>query len=175
MRQNWSQIILIGGSGQNVGKTYWSELLVKTIAKTNPINTLKISSHKHPTTAGLKTVNKGNGWTLYEESDLSGAKDSQRLLKAGATKSYYANVEKEVLQQFINELDKNIDINRLLLVESTAFGIFITPKLAYFVSEKDDKICPWTFEYIELVSEESKIINLPKEVVIDNYRWKIEV
>lgn len=175
MKQKWSQIILIGGSGQNVGKTYLSELLVKTISKSNPINTLKISSHKHPTTDGLKIVNTGIGWTLFEECDLSGTKDSQRLLRAGATKSYYATVEKEQLQQFINELDKNIDINRLLLVESTAFGIFITPKLAYFVSEKDDKICPWTFEFKELISENSKIKNLPKEVVIDNYRWKIEV
>lgn len=168
-----SNIILIAGSGQNVGKSFLGEHLIKLIKGQHSITSLKISSHFYPPTDGLQLIKECESYRLFKESVSSSKKDSQRYLQAGATHSYYAEVKKEAMQQFINELHLNIDILEILLVESATFGNFIQPTIAFYIDGEDGNPCRWTFPFHLLKSRNSKIVNLPSQLEFIDHKWHI--
>lgn len=173
LNTTFSNIVLIAGSGRHVGKSFLGEHLIKLISPNEPVLSLKISSHFHPPTAGLNLLKEDIGWRIFEEQSSSDNKDSERFLLAGASQSYYAEVEMGNMQSFINELYLIIDISKIILVESATFGNFIKPNLAFYVNGNNDNKCRWDFDFYELKSINSKIVKLPKNLNFINNKWQI--
>ncbi len=171
---SFKNIIFIAGSGRNVGKSFLGEYLLGQISALYPVNSLKITSHFYEPTSGLVLLKKGTNWRLFEETRANDGKDSERYLMAGAEHSYYAEVEQNSLQLFVNELHAFIDINKILLVESAVLGNFITPNFAFFIQGEGEKVCTWNFPYVELQSIDSKIVSMPKSLIFKDEKWQIE-
>lgn len=170
-----TNIILIAGSGQNVGKSFLGEHLTKQLCKEFQVTSLKISSHFHQPTNGLLLIHECDEYKIYKETIASSRKDSQRYLQAGAHNSYYAEVKSDKTQFFINELHLNIDISEILIVESATFGNFISPNLAFYIDGEGITKCEWSFPYYHLISKNSKITNLPKRIDFIQNRWHLEI
>lgn len=101
-------LLLIAGTGQNVGKTTLACRIIERFSVEYPIVGIKMSSHFH------KKVESGNAFVqrndLYvaEEIDRAKSKDSSRFLAAGAIKSYFVMAaDDQLLEAMQNILDLN--------------------------------------------------------------------
>ena len=86
-----SNILLLAGTGRNVGKTTFGCCIVSQIAVQTTTISVKISKHPHPLTDGLhQLAGDDKTWFIAEERASEGNKDSLRYRKAGAVMSLYA-------------------------------------------------------------------------------------
>jgi len=127
---NWSNIILIAGSGQNAGKTTFVCALTEHVREQNPI-CIKVSSHFYKPTPGLRELAIEPGYELYEETDRSSRKDSSLYLQHGAARSFFLQAEDKSLQEAFLALMPFLDSESPILIESAALqhvieaGLFI--------------------------------------------------
>jgi len=96
MNQLFENILLIAGSGRNVGKTTFACKIIRA-EKEKQIYAVKITPHFHKPTPGLLEFEKGNNWIIYEETNASTKKDSSLFLQSGAKKSFLIQSEREYL------------------------------------------------------------------------------
>ena len=132
MKQSFENIILIAGSGRNVGKTTLACQLIKTENKKG-INAVKITPHFHEPTPGLIEVEKGDNWMIYEETNSLTKKDSSLFLHNGAKKSFLIQSEKENLGEAFSALRNLLPKNNPVIIESTGLTEIIKPGLLIFV------------------------------------------
>lgn len=132
MREIFNNIILIAGSGRNIGKT---TLICKIIraAKKQEIVAIKVTPHFHEATPGLIEIDKGNGWIISEETNSSTQKDSSLFLKNGANKSYFIQIEEDNLDDAFVAIKKYLQKDKIIIIESAALHKIIEPALFIFV------------------------------------------
>ena len=139
-----SQILLVGGTGRNIGKTTFMELLIRKFSNTYPLVALKTSFllpgserfHGHP---ALITENR---FLLTEEKESSGQKDSRRYLQAGARRSFFLSAGKNAVDNGWQAFLKSIQDGSLVVVESNALFESVSPAL--FIMIDDGKPKPGT-------------------------------
>jgi hypothetical protein len=130
MKQRWTNILLIAGSGQNSGKTTLLCQLLEQLRNDEPI-AVKISHHFYDPTPGLKLLSEDQGLQLFEETNRTTQKDSSRYLQHGAKRSFYIQCRDECLQQAFVSLLPYLEADRPILIESAALhhiidaGMFI--------------------------------------------------
>ncbi len=95
--------------------------------KSLKITAIKITPHFHETTEGLVLVSQGKGFVIYEETDQSSSKDTSRMLKAGASKVFFAKVWDDQLLEVFNTIMETIPTNSPVICESPALRNFIEP------------------------------------------------
>lgn len=158
------RLVLIAGSGRNVGKTFLAEQFIRELSQSNRVMGLKISSHMHVLNDDV-AVKAGDGvnWIIGEEQNSNSSKDSGRLLKAGATQVVYAQVRDDYyLKEVIRWLRNVLPDDQLVVCESAAFGQYIQPGCAFFVSDgMTGKQCRWDFNYTMVESKNQTLINPP--------------
>ncbi len=126
MENKSKNILLVSGSGKNVGKTtFIQEIISQKQAK--GITAVKISPHFHKITSGLIPVVSGEGWEIFRETNTQIQKDSSRFLRAGAKTSYYIQAEKTKTAEAYNELKKIIPKGSPSIIESAGIREFINP------------------------------------------------
>ena len=136
MKNYYSNIFLIAGSGRNVGKTTFCCKLINKFAKENRIIAIKITDHFHDLKdQSLKYYYNTENYIIAEELDSTGEKDTSRYLKSGADSSFLIISKRETLPEALKKLDLLIDfeINPIIL-ESGSFMDFIKPEISGFVT-----------------------------------------
>ncbi|MEN8115720.1 MAG: hypothetical protein ABFS16_02000 [Bacteroidota bacterium] len=126
MKEQYKNILQIAGSGRNVGKTTFISQVILA-EKDKEIIAVKITPHFHEPTPGIKKLNEGEGWKLYEETDRTTRKDTSRFLQNGAKKSYLIEFEGDFLQEAFNSLVPCLDDNKPVVIESAALINIIQP------------------------------------------------
>ena len=132
MREKFENIILIAGSGRNVGKTTLGCKILGA-AKKQEIVTVKITPHFHDATSGLIEIEKGSGWIISEETNASTKKDSSLFLKNGAEKSYFIQAKEDKLDDAFNAIKKLLPKDKLVIIESAALHKIIKPALFIYI------------------------------------------
>ncbi len=177
MRSKLNNWLIIAGNGRNVGKTWLAEYCIQQLAFQYDVISLKIASHIHKLSADIKWIDGDqDNWMLGKETNRHSLKDSGRMLAAGASHSYYAQLKSDqYIPEILSYLNGHIKEDQIVICESAAIGQFIIPGLAFFVqdSKLNEKTCIWDFEYLELHSEHSRITNLPKSIKWDKSNWTI--
>ncbi|HEX2934743.1 MAG TPA: hypothetical protein VHO72_05265 [Bacteroidales bacterium] len=82
-------LLLIAGTGQNVGKTTLACRIIERFSAEHPIVGIKISSHFHKKIESGNIIVQRSDLYVAEEIDRSKTKDSSLFLAAGAVKSYF--------------------------------------------------------------------------------------
>lgn len=82
-------MLLIAGTGQNVGKTTLSCQIIERFSAEHPIVGIKISSHFHKKVDSGNIIAQRNDLYVAEEIDSTKSKDSSRFLASGALKSFF--------------------------------------------------------------------------------------
>jgi hypothetical protein len=129
------QMILIGSSGRNAGKTVLAEALIRAWKGKFPIAALKITGIAERSAlcprggAGCGAcVNIGTaGFALEEELGLSPDKDTARLLKAGADRVFWLRALYGALQTGYQAFLDAIPPNALILCESNSLREAVRP------------------------------------------------
>lgn len=94
-------MLLIAGTGQNVGKTTLACRIIEHFRSEHEIVGIKISSHFHKKVDSGNIIVKRDDLFIGEEVDSAKSKDSARFLAAGAAKSYFVMASDNQLPEAI--------------------------------------------------------------------------
>ena len=133
--KNYPNILLIAGTGRNVGKTLLACEIIKRLSKTTAVIGVKISSHQHPIEPGQKIIANTAHYQIIEES-LTTTKDSSRMLQAGTNKVYYIQTNHENLEEALQNIVFELAGNAVIC-ESGGLHHFIKPGIFLLVCGKD--------------------------------------
>ena len=117
-RQIINNLLLISGSGRNCGKTTLACEIIANMARTTTVYALKISPHFHKLGDSQELLTEQPNYSLYRENDPSSAKDSSRMLKAGAKESLFLQCEDEFISEAFQAILTYLPKNYPLVCES---------------------------------------------------------
>ena len=128
-------MILIGGTGRNIGKTTLAESLIRKLSRFVPVTAIKManihprnfSAHGHDVRSFRHKI------SIRKETDSQGNKDSMRFLKAGAVDSWFIETKDEFLSETFPEIEKILKKTRWSVCESNSLRNFIRPALFIMV------------------------------------------
>ncbi len=151
-------MLMIGSTGRNVGKTEFACRLIARLAPSLPVIGLKITTIRERGGAcprggegcGVCGALKGD-FCISEELARDTGKDTSRLLKAGATRVFWLRAQKECLAEGFAALLQHLPAGAPIVCESNAAREFIRPGAFLVVRESPHKaIKPSCREVIEL-------------------------
>ncbi len=135
-----TNIILIAGSGRNVGKTYLACKLIENLSENLSITAVKISPHFHNEINQHETVYQNNHVIIQKESNSERNKDSSRMLKAGASEVFYVQVEDNHLSSTLPVLNRYIFGNKPVICESASLRKYLIPGIFFFVENNQNNV-----------------------------------
>ena len=180
MEKLYKNILLIAGTGQNVGKTLFASQIIAQHASRLPIISIKISPHFHQIDPNSQIVEQGTGYIIIKENDKLGNKDSQRFLKAGSRDVYYIQCHDEQLPLVFNKLKKHLPNDLPILCEAGGLRQFIKPGLFLMINKKNNnKIKPQALKNRELADkwiefDEQSFDFDPKHLHFSESGWNIQ-
>ncbi len=123
-------ILLVGGSGRNVGKTTFCEKLITKLSTEFDVFAIKFSNHFEHISSESIVVSKSIDFQIIEETEFKSGKDSSRYLAAGAKRSFFVvakeNADLGALLEIVSDLPPNFPI----IVESGGLLAKIKPGLS---------------------------------------------
>ncbi len=134
------QLILIGGTGRNVGKTTLASKIIGHFSAQYPISGLKISNvkpgdeHLH----GFHETQLKKNYVISQETE-KGHKDSQRFLVEGARSSWYLRTKDEHLEEAFNDFSEQMEHEQLVVCESYTLRNYVEPGLFIMIQDAFDK------------------------------------
>lgn len=131
--KNCHNILLIAGTGRNVGKTLLACEIINHFSKKTAVIGVKISSHQHPIGPGQKIIANTNHFQVIEESLITN-KDSSRMVQAGAFKAFYIQSGHNNLEGAFQTIEPEL-IGNAVICESGGLHQFIKPGIFFLVSE----------------------------------------
>jgi hypothetical protein len=141
-----NEVILIAGSGRNVGKTTLACLIVEALSVERKVTAVKISKHVHSLTEKQRVIVDIPGLLIAEELDHDSTKDSSRYLQSGACRSLFIQAQEEQYSLLANWLKENLE--GTVVCETGYLGNFLTPTKAFFVEGfENQKIIHWKFPF----------------------------
>jgi len=129
------QMVLIGSTGRNSGKTVLAAALIRKWKNDCPIVGLKITTVQEKDGkcprggAGCGVCSSMDGsYEIYEEVNQNANKDTSRLLSAGAEKVYWLKTLKSHIYEGIKKLLEIIPENDLIICESNSLRNVVRPR-----------------------------------------------
>ena len=177
MKKRFKDLLLVTGSGQNVGKTTF----ICDVISSNPLRkiaAIKISPHFHEPTKGLVPIVENNDFRIFEETNHHSNKDTSRYLRAGAKKSYLIQTNDSTLKESFQLTSVLLDPDQPFLVESARLGQILNPELFLFIQGSDSIENPFSIEMRQMaditVFSDGKEFSLNPGYVYFSHSWKIE-
>jgi hypothetical protein len=135
------QILLISGSGRNCGKTSLACALISQLSSSKKVVGLKISPHFHKIGHKQELLFENKDVKIYQEKDSTSGKDSARMLRAGAIKSYFIQCEDKNISEAWDWIVSKIPENVPVVCESGSLASVFKPGLHLLVKGKNpDKL-----------------------------------
>ncbi|HOZ29820.1 MAG TPA: molybdenum cofactor guanylyltransferase [Bacteroidales bacterium] len=139
-------LILIGSSGRNAGKTEFACRIIANHKNKFPVYAIKIKricTNKDECDNLCKQCLLGKidelGFQISEETDTTTGKDTSRMLYSGAEKVYFIKSEKNKLELAFSELIKNIPKNSIIVCESNYLRQYVKPGLFVLIRNNKDE------------------------------------
>lgn len=136
-RINKPNLLLIGGNGQNVGKTFLACKIIKHLSKKQDVIGIKVSPHFHRVEKGNILI-KNEDFTIIEEDQIT-QKDSSLMWQAGAKKVYFAMASQKNLKKAFFYLNKLLP-QKAIVCESGGLHEIINSGVFLFVIKSGDQI-----------------------------------
>jgi hypothetical protein len=176
MNPNSKNILLISGSGRNVGKTsFICGVISGNVGQ--KIIAVKITPHFHEPTPGLVDLSVNENYRVYRETDPDSGKDSSLFLKSGAEKVFYIQTTDQYLAEAFSTAISGCDPNSPIITESAALRKYITPGLYLFIQNKYGEVKPSAIEMQKMadrtVLNSGAEFSLNPKSISFNQTWKI--
>jgi hypothetical protein len=128
------QLLIVGGTGRNVGKTEFVCELIKKFSKDKPIYALKVSAifPDEEIYHGRHAEDDAN-LCLFEETRLTTNKDTSRMLRAGARRVFYLRSNNEGLRTGFDDFLKMVPAEAVIVCESNSLSQYVAPALLIIV------------------------------------------
>ena len=127
-------LLLISGSGRNVGKTsFIREVITQNIGQ--HLIAIKITPHFHEPTSGLNSIVINDNYRIFQETDSTSEKDSSLFLHSGAEKVYYIQTTDAYLEEAFSIVINKAKPDQPIITESAALRKYIVPGLYIFIEK----------------------------------------
>jgi molybdopterin molybdotransferase len=120
-------MVLVGATGRNAGKTTAAAFLVAFLSRFRTVEALKVTTADH---SGGAVCHRGGGgcgacafngpYRLEEERDAASAKDTSRLLAAGARRVFWLRATRRTLPEGLLAYLAMVPADRLIVAESNS-------------------------------------------------------
>jgi len=137
----YDKMIIIGGTGRNIGKTHLAEMVIEKLFHEREVTAVKISNVNpgNKDLHGTHAFVVEDNFLIYEENDRWGNKDSMRFLKAGAKRSFFIITDDEYLSVAFKHLKDKIKPGGVVVCESNSLRHWIRPDLFIMVDDGKQK------------------------------------
>ncbi len=136
MRKSIPNLLIVAGDGRNCGKTAMVARLLKQLGGM-PITAVKISPHFHKPSEGLKLLEEREGFRIFEETNWWSAKDSSRMLQAGAARVFYCQVAEGMITEAFGRLSGYITDKSPVVCESPSLALYYEPGVMIMMTGSD--------------------------------------
>ncbi len=158
-------ILLVGGTNRNVGKTTLVCELIEHFSRISNVVGLKITNHYH--------LGKNSGFNLVEEHDIYKTKDSSRMLKAGASKVFYLESDANNLADAYNTFSEKISPQQAIICESNGLSKIVSPGVYLLVdSIMNTEMKPSSLEALAKIDARVNMMNGHFGSVLKHLRWE---
>ena len=175
--KNYSNLLLIGGSKQNVGKTTFVIDLLKKYSVDNTIIAIKTSCHFHGILETDKVIENNTEFVIVEETVTNTGKDSARMLEAGASKVFFIQAKDKFIGKAYFYLLKLIGNSSLIICETASLRKYIIPEIFIALVKGEEELpeSKMILNKADLFIEDylNNKINACSEIEISNNKWKI--
>ena len=136
-----NHLLIVAGTGRNVGKTEFVCRLISKISTTHEIYALKVSA-VYPG----EDIYHGNhseelsDYNLFEEILTDTEKDTSRMLRAGAQKVFYLRSDDTGIDKGFENFRKHIPKNAVIVCESNSLWQYVKPGLLILLTSSDGDI-----------------------------------
>lgn len=117
-----SRIIIIGGTGQNTGKTTIACKIIEKLSGFTETIGIKIATHFHEQDINTELLLETEKFQIYNEKSTDGTKDSSKMLISGARQVFYIQAKEEFVKQAFEFVEKQIPKNSIIVCESFTLG-----------------------------------------------------
>ena len=135
-------MLMIGGSGRNVGKTTLICAIIRKFAPSTPIIGLKVTSirpneedfhgnHEQPLPENFR---------IFEETNTRSTKDTARMLNAGAQRVYFIQSTQQQMSLAIDAFFKIVNQHSTIICETRSLRSLIKPGVFILISDQTDMI-----------------------------------
>jgi hypothetical protein len=175
MIQNEMNILLVSGSGRNVGKTSFIRRVIAHNAM-HKIIAIKITPHFHEPTAGLIPIVVTDNYRIFQETDYSSGKDSSLFLQAGAEKVFYIQTTDKYLKEAFELAVSPVLQDQPVVVESAILRTIIKPELYIFIQEQFEEVKPSAIAFQKMANaiiySDSGQFSIDPATIIFDQTWK---
>jgi hypothetical protein len=177
MNSRFKDLLLVSGSGRNVGKTTF---ICDVIAGSpfRKMAAIKITPHFHDPSKGLIPIVENSNFRIYEETDYISNKDTSRYLKAGAERSFFIQTTDAFLKESFQLTSVLMDPDLPFIVESAELRHILVPELFVFIQGSDAIEKPLAIEMRQLadttVFSDGKEFSFNPHHVYFHKFWKID-
>lgn len=119
-------LLIVAGTGNKSGKTSFACRIIEQFRHLGIIS-VKITPHFHETTAGLALICEEPGYSVFEETDRDTSKDTSRMLRAGATRVFFAKVIGSSHLDAFKEIIRHVPAGTPLICESPGLRSYVEP------------------------------------------------
>ena len=176
MAEKIENMILVSGSGRNVGKTTFIRRIIRQNTPKNVL-AIKITPHFHKATSGLIPIHVGENYAVYEETDRFSEKDTSLFLKAGAKRVFFIQAKDDNLETAFGIVSALIGPDQPVIVESAALRKIRVPSLYIFIQKRFETVKPSAHEMQKLaditVFSEEESFSIDPQTIQYNQIWKI--
>jgi molybdopterin-guanine dinucleotide biosynthesis protein A len=134
---NLPQVLMIAGTGRNVGKTTLACRLITQTAKDFAVTAIKISPHMHQQEQPGEVLAETSDYLLLRECGGNSSKDSARMLAAGATEVFYLQLRHRHLTTEFLKFLQHLPSSQPIIIESGALLQVARPGLFVLVKNKN--------------------------------------
>lgn len=181
MENIYKNILLIAGTGQNVGKTLFASKTIAHFAPTFPVVSIKISPHFHFLDPNTEIITETVDYSISRETNPNGNKDSQRFLVAGSKDVYYIQCHDDKLHLAFNKLVQYLPVDAPIICESGGLRQLIKPGIFLMINKKNNQnIKPQAIQNKGLADkwiefDESEFDFNPGNLQFSNSGWSIQI
>ena len=170
----YNNIILVGGTGRNVGKTTFVCKLINKFKDQNVIG-LKICPYMHDIERAENLLLSDENFQILRETNMDGKKDSSKMLMNGAKEVYYIQAVDEGILTAFNFLMEKFIGNHPVICESASLRKYIQPDINFCVTSNDEnlenkKSCDFNFDCIVTNERNDFDFNFDRLELVEN-KW----
>ncbi len=143
-------LVIIGGSGRNVGKTEFVCRLIARLSTTNTIYGLKISAI-YPD-EGIFHGNHGRSdvhSAIFEETRADTGKDTSRMLRAGAARVFYLRSEDKGILSAYRRWRRRVPADAAIVCESNSLAMYVRPAIYIMITKAAGVVKPRAQKMLE--------------------------
>jgi len=177
--QNYPNLLIVAGTGRNSGKTSLVCRICEEWSYSAPLVCIKISNHFHKLSSS-HVLYKSGQFSIYEETEAISDKDTERYLKAGASKVFFIEADRELVYIAFQKIREYLPLNAAIICESGTLRRFIKPSVFVMIHTIGAKPKESAKDLLALADKvynfEAGALKFPEiPIIFDDSTWKLNV